>query len=186
MTTRATADDFSARTAPHLDRLFRLGLRLTREPSESADLVQEALCRAWATWSKVSDEGSVGAYLSKIVFNTFVSRHRHARVVAIVASRGDLVGHLYDRNRLLAAEAPDETCWHARGLSDEVTAALNRLPAAYRRVIELVDLGGMPYKEAADQLGVPLGTVMSRLHRARRHLRTELTSYARTVGMASA
>lgn len=185
MTTRAAAEDFASRTAPHLDRLHRLGLRLTRQQAESADLVQEALCRAWASWSNFSPDGSLGAYLSTIVYNTFVSRHRHARVVAQAGARADLVDHLFDCNRRGDAEAPDETRWQGSGLSDEVWTALGRLPEPYRRVIELVDLGGMAYRDAAAELDVPLGTVMSRLHRARRHLRAELATYARSFGLAA-
>jgi|SRR5690606_21077073 len=178
------AADFAARTAPHLDRLFRLGLRLTHEPAESADLVQEALCRAWAAWSNFDPHGSLGAYLSKIVFHTFVSRHRHARVVANTAARGDLVEYLYDAREREAAARP-EWVWHDRDFSDEVRAALQNLSPHYRAVIELVDLEGLPYKDAAAQLGLPIGTVMSRLHRARRRLRAELADYARTLGMAA-
>lgn len=178
------AADFAARTTPHLDRLFRLGLRLTHEPAESADLVQEALCRAWASWSTFDPHGSLGAYLSKIVFNTFVSRHRHACVVAKTAAREDLVEHLYDSREREAACRP-EGQWHDQDFSDEVRAALRGLPLHYRAVIELVDLDGLPYKDAAARLDLPVGTVMSRLHRARRRLRLDLAEYARTLGMAA-
>lgn len=185
MTTAASAHEFTQLTAPHLNRLYRLGMRLTRQPSESADLVQEALCRAWASWSRFEGDGSIGAYLSRILYNTFVSRHRHARVVAAAAVRSDLLDHLFDRGRMDAAHEP-ERAWHRSELSDEVLAALDQLPEHYRRVVELVDLQGLAYKEAADELGVPLGTVMSRLHRARRIMRGELTSYARSFGYGPA
>lgn len=181
----ATPHEFTELMQPHLPRLHRLGMRLTRRPSESADLVQETLCRAWASWSRFEQGGSIGAYLSRILYNAFVSRHRHARVVAIAAARSDLVEHLYDRGRIDAAEAP-ELAWHHDGLSDEVLRALQRLPDRYRRVVELVDLQGMAYKDAADVLEVPLGTVMSRLHRARRIMRAELSTYAQRWGFAHA
>jgi len=184
MSSHAAAQDFAALTAPHMTRLQRLGMRLTREPAESADLVQEALCRAWANWSDFEKDGSLGAYLCRIVFNTFVSRHRHARVVSAAAARPDLLDHLYDRGRRDAADAP-EAGWQEHTLSDEVRAALQGLPAHYREVIELVDLQGLPYREAADALSIPLGTVMSRLHRARRQLRSDLAGYARTFGLAA-
>jgi RNA polymerase sigma-70 factor (ECF subfamily) len=163
MTTTAT--EFTALVAPHMPRLFRLGMRLTRQPSEADDLVQEALCRAWANWSRFEQGGSVGAYLARIVVNTFISRHRHSRVVTAAATRSDLLDHLFDRGRMQEAHAP-EGSWTASLLSDE----------------ELVDLQGNAYKEAAQTLDIPLGTVMSRLHRARRLMRDRLSQYASSLG----
>jgi RNA polymerase sigma-70 factor (ECF subfamily) len=177
----AAATDFTTATAPHATRLYRLGLRLTRQPSDAADLVQEAMCRAWASWARFERGGSVGAYLSRILVNTFISRHRHMRVVQTVEARTDLLGHMFDGARLSAAEDPQQSL-HANDLSDEVTAALRALPSHYRTVVELVDVGGMPYKDASQRLGIPLGTVMSRLHRARRIMRERLGSYARDFG----
>ena len=171
------AAEFTALTSPHLPRLHRLGMRLTRRPSEAADLVQEALTRAWANWARFEEGGNVGAYLARIVTNTFISRHRHARVVQAAAARADLVDHLFDGTRMAEAGAPEGT-WHKSTLSDEVLRALESLPAHYREVVDLVDLAGLPYKEAAAKLDIPLGTVMSRLHRARRLMRAELTGYA--------
>ncbi len=179
------AAQFSDLALPHLPRLYRLGLRLTHQPSESSDLVQEALTRAWASWSSFDRSGSLGAYLSRILYNAFVSRHRHQRVVFTTTARPDLVEHLFDRHRMDEADAPEQM-WHRDELSDEVVAALEALPSHYREVVELVDLAGMAYKEAADQLEIPLGTVMSRLHRARKLMRGELTEYAAHYGFAAA
>jgi RNA polymerase sigma-70 factor (ECF subfamily) len=179
--TASTATEFTALVAPHMPRLFRLGMRLTRQPSESSDLVQEALCRAWTNWSRFEQGGSVGAYLARIVVNTFISGHRHARVVNAAAARSDLVEHLFDRGRMQEAHAP-EGAWHSALLSDEVVEALDALPSHYRDVVDLVDLQGHAYKEAAQSLQIPLGTVMSRLHRARRIMRQQLSSYAQTMG----
>jgi RNA polymerase sigma-70 factor (ECF subfamily) len=180
-----TATEFTALTTPHLPRLHRLGMRLTRQPSDAADLVQEALCRAWANWSKFEEGGSVGAYLARIVTNTFISRHRHARVVHAAAARTDLVDHLFDRNRMHEASAPERS-WHEDLLSDEVVAALDELPRHYREVVDLVDLRGLAYKEASAELEIPLGTVMSRLHRARKIMKEALTGYAERFGYAGA
>lgn len=180
----AAAAEFTTLATPHMPRLFRLGMRLTRQPTESADLVQEALVRAWANWARFERGGSLGAYLSRILVNTFISRHRHTRVVHAAAARSDLVDHLFDRARMDAAHAP-ERAWLGDQLSDEVIAALASLPAPYREVVELVDLDGLAYKEAADELGIPLGTVMSRLHRARRSMRKQLSDYARDHGFGA-
>lgn len=176
------ADEFLALITPHLPRLTSVGLRLTRQRSEAQDLVQEALTKAWANWSRYQPGGNLGAWLSRILVNTFISRHRHQRVVDVTASRSDIAEHLFDAARLDACSAP-EAAWHAEGLSDEVAAALATLPDHYRDVVELVDLHGLAYREASEQLGCPLGTVMSRLHRARRLLRDQLSDYAQQQGL---
>jgi RNA polymerase sigma-70 factor (ECF subfamily) len=175
------ATEFAAVTTPHLARLHRLGLRLTRQPSDAADLVQDALCRAWASWARFDRAGNVGAYLARILVNAFISRHRHMRVVHAVEARCDLVQHLFDGTRMAEADAPEQA-WQQDALSDEIVAALATLPRHYRDVVELVDIGGLPYKDAAEQLDVPLGTVMSRLHRARRIMRRCLGPVARRYG----
>lgn len=183
--TAATCNEFLALTNPHLPRLFRIGMRLTHQPSESQDLVQEALSKAWANWHRFEQSGSVGAWLSRILVNTFISRHRHQKVVDTTAARPDLLSHLYDPHRLDEAAAP-EGSWHSNHFSDEVLEALAELPAQYREVVELVDVRGLAYKEAADEIGCPLGTVMSRLHRARRLLREQLSEYATNYGLGYA
>jgi RNA polymerase sigma-70 factor (ECF subfamily) len=178
----ATCNEFVALTHPHLPRLFRIGMQLTHQASESQDLVQEALTKAWANWHRFEESGSLGAWLSRILINTFISRHRHQKVVDATAVRPDLLSHLYDQNRLEESAAPEGT-WHSRHFSDEVLTALASLPAHYREVVELVDIQGLAYKEAADEIGCPLGTVMSRLHRARRLLREQLADYATGYGL---
>jgi RNA polymerase sigma-70 factor, ECF subfamily len=185
MTAMPACSEFVALTSPHLPRLFRIGMRLTHQPSESQDLVQEALTKAWANWHRFERSGSLGAWLSRILINTFISRHRHQKVVDTTAARPDLLVHLYDAQRLEEAAAPDET-WHSRHFSDEVLEALAELPPNYREVVELVDIRGLAYKEAADEIGCPLGTVMSRLHRARKLLREQLAAYATGYGLGLA
>ncbi len=182
MTAMTACEEFQNLTTPHLPRLFRIGMRLTHQPSESQDLVQEALTKAWASWARFNRSGSMGAWLSRILINTFISRHRHQKVVDATAARSDIAEHLFDRQRLFEARNP-ESHWHAQGMSDEVLNALASLPRHYRDVVELVDVQGLAYREAAEKLDIPLGTVMSRLHRARRQLRVALAEYARHYGL---
>ncbi|MFO7565108.1 MAG: sigma-70 family RNA polymerase sigma factor [Enhygromyxa sp.] len=180
----AACTEFVALTNPHLPRLFRIGMRLTHQPSESADLVQEALTKAWANWHRFESGGSLGAWLSRILINTFISRHRHQKVVETTAARPDILSHLYDPGRLDEADAPEGN-WHSQHFSDEVLEALAALPTHYRQVVELVDVQGLAYKEAAEEIGCPLGTVMSRLHRARKLLREQLAEYATGYGIGA-
>lgn len=185
MPATTTCDDFLNQTTPHMQRLLRVGVRLTRQPSEAQDLVQEALTKAWANWHRFQAGGNLGAWLARILVNTFISRHRHQRVVDVTAARSDLLDHLFDGGRLEQAHRPEQS-WHEQELSDEVVKALATLPSHYREVVELVDIAGLPYRDAADQMGCPLGTVMSRLHRARRLLRDQLCDYARSYGLSAA
>ncbi len=185
MTASTACAEFTDLTAPHLPRLFRIGMRLTHHTSESEDLVQEALTRAWANWGRFERSGSLGAWLARILINTFISRHRHQKVVSSTAARPDLLQHLFDPCRIAEAAAPERR-WHRDAFSDEVVAALDTLPEHYRSVVELVDIRGLPYKEAAEQLDCPLGTIMSRLHRARRLLREQLGAVARDYGLTAA
>ena len=181
-TTTAACDEFMALALPHLPRLTRVGMRLTHQPAECQDLVQEALLKAWSKWDTFDRRGNLGAWLSRIVVNTFISRYRHQRVVDAAAARSDLLDHLFDGQRLDEAHDPASR-WHDAELSDEVLAALAALPAPFREVVELVDLEGLPYRDAAARIGCPVGTVMSRLHRARRLLRQDLGGYARERGL---
>jgi len=185
MPATTTCDEFLAQITPHMPRLFRVGVRLTHQPCEAQDLVQEALTKAWANWHRFQAGGNLGAWLARILVNTFISRHRHQRVVDVTAARSDLLDHLFDTGRLEEANHPEQT-WHEQVLSDEVLRALATLPSHYREVVELVDIHGLPYRDAADQIGCPLGTVMSRLHRARRLLREQLGAYARSYGLTAA
>ncbi len=182
--TAATRLEFVELTTPHLSRLFRIGMRLTHQPVESQDLVQEVLLKAWTHWARFRRDGALGAWLSRILMNTFISRHRHHVVICKTAARPDLVTHLFDPKRLAESHAP-ETAWTNTQFSDEIAAALAELAPAHRDVIEKIDIQGLSYNEASTALDCPLGTVMSRLHRARRLLRESLKSYGRHYGFGA-
>ncbi len=182
MTTTQAAARFMEMTAPHVTRLHRIGLRLTHRADEAEDLVQETLTRAWTHWHRFEEQGSVGGWLSRILVNTFISRHRHHKVVAATHDRADVLEHLYEPARLRGQDRPDHAQEHGC-FSRPVMAALSELPEHYRRAIELVDLEGLAYRDAAIEMGVPVGTVMSRLHRARRILRESLHTVADDYGI---
>ena len=108
-------------------------------------------------------------------------------VLARAGFEGSPVNHLVDPTHIHASADP-ERAWQRTQFSDEVLAALATLPDHYREAVRLVDIEGLPYKDASERIGCPLGTVMSRLHRARRLLREQLAEYAREahgIGMAA-
>jgi RNA polymerase sigma-70 factor (ECF subfamily) len=172
-----------ARIGPALPRLHALARRLTQgRANEAEDLVQETLVRAWTHWSRFEAGGNVGAWTARILTNAFISRHRHLKVVAEATLKYDLESYVMGATRVQAARDPSALL-HEDELSDEVLAALRALPTHYRVVLELVDLEGVPYRDAASRLELPVGTIMSRLHRARRLMRDTLTEYGRARGL---
>lgn len=159
---------FAAACLPHRGALLGSATRLTRNPDDAEDLVQETLLRAFRAWSRFED-GSVGAWLHRIMCNAYISLYRRR----VVAARG-----LAD----LGAQGPtysDPIGDAVRAsLHDEVAGALDALGPEYRTLVEDVDLRGTRYTDAAESSGLPAGTVMSRLYRARRKLEEALGPYA--------
>jgi RNA polymerase sigma-70 factor (ECF subfamily) len=172
--------EFLAAVLPHQRELYAAAVRYTRDPAAAEDLVQETLLRALASWDRFEPGSNCRAWLYRILTNSFINTHRRKkRYHRFAHERGeDSVIAFYgpDKRRHLP---PDEAVLETT-LSDEVAAALEALSADYREVVELADLAGMPYKEIAAHLGIPIGTVMSRLFRARRQLEDALRDFAAT------
>ena len=153
-------------------------MRICRDPDMAKDLVQETLMRAMCAWASFEPGSNLRAWLFRILTNSFINgyrkRRRHQRFAA--ERPGDALIALYgsdqDRTEDLEQAIVEDQ------LSDEVQAALELLGADYRDVVERADLKGEKYKDIADALHVPIGTVMSRLFRARRVLETELAGFA--------
>lgn len=157
--------------APSLRRVAR---RLTRDEDEAEDLLQETAVRAHRFSESFREGTSLRAWLHRILRNTFASRYRKRRREREVVERAHIEGALAQA-RTPALEEPRVV---AASLSDEVMGALESLPAEYRAVLTLVVVDGLSYRETADALGCPIGTVMSRLHRARAAMLTALTAEA--------
>jgi RNA polymerase sigma-70 factor (ECF subfamily) len=169
---------FELACMPHQAELFGVAMRICRDPDTAKDLVQETLLRAMCAWDSFQPGSNLRAWLFRILTNAFINgyrkRRRHQRFA--VERPGDALHALYGRDQdctddLEAALCEDELC-------DEVKTALGRLGPEYRDVVERADLRGEKYKDIADALEVPIGTVMSRLFRARRVLEGELAGFA--------
>jgi RNA polymerase sigma-70 factor (ECF subfamily) len=177
---------FEAAALPHRRQLLAAALRLTRRRADAEDLVQETFGRAAAAWPSFVPGSNCRAWLHRILVNTFVSgyrrRRRHDR---FAGETGDDAARALYGPRLERARDPRAEIG-ARALGDEVVAALAELAAEHRAVVELADLEGLRYREIARRLGVPVGTVMSRLFRARRLLEARLAPYAAQQGIARA
>lgn len=173
------ASCYASEVLPLRSELFSLALRYTRNPSDAEDLVQDTMMRAYGAWDRFEAGTNCRAWLFRILTNSFINGYRrnkrHQRFThesgddATVALFGEVGERCVGPDRRLVEES----------LGDEVSTALRSLAADYRQVVEMADLGGDRYKDIASKLGLPIGTVMSRLFRARRQLEALLGDYAR-------
>jgi RNA polymerase sigma-70 factor, ECF subfamily len=169
---------FELACLPHQAELFGIAMRICRDPDAAKDLVQETLLRAMCAWASFQPGSNLRAWLFRILTNSFINgyrkRRRHQRFA--VERPGDALAALYGRDQDCTDDLEDEL--FGEELCDEVVSALGRLGPEYRDVVERADLRGEKYKDIADALEVPIGTVMSRLFRARRVLENELAGFA--------
>ncbi len=173
-------EDFDQTILRYSDELYGTAVRLTRDPSEAEDLVQEAVMRAWAYWDRFQAGTNGRAWIHRILMNTFINGYRRKKRERNVMSQ-------------VGVQIADKPQWihsdegrRREGLGDEVERALEALPEDFRTVVLMVDGSGLSYREAATALDCPIGTVMSRLHRARKRLQGELHGYAREEGYVQA
>jgi RNA polymerase sigma-70 factor (ECF subfamily) len=182
------SDEFEAEALRHLDGLYRTALRMTRSEADAEDLVQETYIRAFRFRDQFTLGTNMKAWLFRILTNTFINTYRRKAAQPEVT---DLEGvdefSLYRRmaDDRAASSSPDpETELLKRVVDTEVTDALEELPEKFRTTV-LLDVEGFSYKEIAEMLGIPIGTVMSRLHRGRKFLQKRLYDLARERGIAA-
>jgi RNA polymerase sigma-70 factor (ECF subfamily) len=180
----AVAEDtrtaFAEEAIEHLDTLYRGALRLTRDPAQAEDLVQDTYVRALRYQESYRAGTNMKAWMFAIMRNLFWDRFKGGRPENLSLD-GDDEHSLYDT--LEDDAIGPETAALDHLAHDEVIRAVEMLPEIHREVVLMVDVEGFSYKEAADVLGVPIGTVMSRLHRARQQLQKILYDYARDSGI---
>jgi len=175
-----TSTAFAEEALTHLDTLYRGALRLTRDPDQAQDLVQEAYLRALRYQHSYQTGTNMKAWLFAIMRNLFWDRFKGVRKDDVsLDDVGDFV--LYEKLRDEGARPEADVL--DRIAATEVVAAVEKLPPLHREVVVLVDVEGFSYKDAAQALGVPIGTFMSRIHRARQQLQRSLYDYAVESGI---
>ena len=169
---------FERDVVPVLGQLYRVALRMTHNPADAEDLVQEVTTRAYAALHQLRPGTSPKAWLHRILANTFATGYRKRRREPLRGYDGDFpewllaAGSLVPTARSAEAEALDLLA------DSEILRALRDLPEDFRMAVYLADIEGYAYKEIAEIMGTPVGTVMSRLHRGRGRLREQLATYA--------
>lgn len=178
---RDTRREFEATALPHLDALYGTAYRLARNPRDAEDLVQEALMRAYRFWDTFEKDSNCKAWLLRILTNTFINEYQRKRrqrevLDAATAEQAATDGVLVHESA--QAQQSPEGMMLDRSVSDDVQRALDALPADFRTAVVLCDVEGLSYKEIAEVMDCPVGTVMSRLFRGRRLLQTSLEQFA--------
>jgi len=165
--------EFEAAAIPHLNDLFRTAVHLVRDRTEAQDLIQNTYLQAWKSFHRFELGTNCRAWLFKILFNE-IRHYRRRWSTNKTVQEGE-----QPFEETLAYEPPI-----AEEIKDEdVLKALDEIPSEFREVVLLADVHEFAYKEIADTLNVPVGTVMSRLSRGRKHLRVKLAGYAKTCGI---
>lgn len=170
---------FEGEALPHLDSLYRYSLRLTGEPARAEDLVQETMVKAYRSWGRYESGTNIRAWLFTILRNTLISQYRRLRNQFESVDIADLEDHtIFDG----VQDADPKGRFFDEIVDDRVMSAVDSLQEDYREVLVLSDIEELTYEEIAQVVGVPIGTVKSRLHRARRILQRQLYLYALEMG----
>jgi RNA polymerase sigma-70 factor, ECF subfamily len=179
---------FESEALPHLDALYRTARRLTRNDQAAEDLVQDALERAYTHYDRFQPGTNMRAWLFRILSNLAISQYRRRSTAPAIESLDE--GEEFSLYDQLQASGDAESDVESRVLDmlgeESIRAAIEALPMEFRMVVLLADVEGFAYKEIAEILGIPRGTVMSRLFRGRRLLQRSLWDQAQAAGISKA
>lgn len=176
---------FTDEAMPLLDQLYGGALRMTRNPQDAEDLVQETYLKAYKAFDRFKPGTNLKAWLYRIMTNTYINTYRKKQRRPLVTSADDVTD-----NQLYTSSSHDSAGLESAEVealklmpNSRISEALNELNEDYRMVVYYADVEGLAYKEIAEVMDIPLGTVMSRLHRGRKQLREMLKDVAHDQGI---
>ena len=181
---QSKAWNFEETAMPFVDSLYNTAYRMTRNAEDAQDLVQETYFKAYRYYDKFAEGTNLKAWLFKILKNTFINNYRKKQKQPYQTDFADIEESLESRvqdDAHRSLSRPDEILLE-NVLDEHVQKAMDGLPEDYRMAVVLADLEGFSYKEVAEILEVPVGTVMSRLYRGRKLLEEAMLRYARDHG----
>ena len=185
----ADRSDFAATAMEFAPQLYSAALRMTRNRADAEDLVQETMLRGYRSFHTFTEGTNLRAWLFRILTNVYINRYRAAQRRPDESDLADVEDmYLYRRVPSMesaAASLSAEEQFLDLFTDDEVKTALENLPESFRLPVLLADVEGFAYREIAEMLDVPIGTVMSRLHRGRKAMQRELYEYAQEKGLTA-
>jgi len=175
-------EEFRKEALPHMDALYNFALQLTQDSDDAADLLQETYVKAYRFWDKFEKGTNCKAWLFRIMKNSFINFYRK-NIRSPEKLDYDEIEEIYETIKS-ESENPHnlDREIYDNIFDDEVMEAIKSLPEEFRTVLIMCDVEGMTYEEIADFLDIPIGTVRSRIHRARKVLATKLYTYAKSRG----
>lgn len=179
--------EFEREAIQHLGALLAVATRMTRNPTEAEDLVQDTLVKAMRAREQFESGTNMRAWLMRILTNTFINRYRRGGLEKAVLEGPDadpLADGWVSASTMSSMRDPESAALRPV-LEREIRMALDELPEEFRLAVVLADVEELSYREIADIMGCPIGTVMSRLHRGRRLLKTRLYEHALDMGIVS-